>query len=383
MTPPEPLSLGGYSERGDRIMEEGGEALMARTLVLRTGSERVALVAFETLTIPESLVAEVRRRIPEDVRLMLVATHTHSAPDSQRLNNRMIFAVPGVATFNRRWLEWTSDNLAQSIRTALAADGEPVTELTVSQAQVSLNQGRRPSARPDQTLTTVSGPEGKRLLTVYPAHPTFFGSSRMQTHGDWPGAVMRRLGGLALTGAIGDVSPRAEGSTPVEKIDRFVDKVMLSGWAEEGNRMAPDPQVLGWAEERIDLGPPVPHPNFKDSYGVPEVIANLLVERFAPSEAYVTALNWGGFLIVGIPGEPSSALGRRILSASAELGFPHAVVVSHCNGWIGYVLERDDFLSGGYEATLSFYGETGADRVYEAARRSVERLAQLGNRQTR
>lgn len=383
VTPPELLTLGGYTERGDQIMQEGGEPLMARTMVLKSGSERVALVAFETLTIPESLVVEVRRRIPDDVRLMLVATHTHSAPDSQRLNARMSFAVPGIASFNRRWLEWTADLLARSVRTALDSEGEPLAEMRVSQTAVNLNNGRRRSALPDTTLTAVTGPGHRRLLTVYSAHPTFFDSSRMQTHGDWPGAVMRRLGGLALTGSIGDVSPRAAGDTPVEKIVYFVDKVQRAGWDEEAARLSPDPHLLEWSEEKIALGEPKLHPEFNERHGIPEILSNLLVQRFAPSEASVKTLNWGGLLIVGIPGEPTSALGRRILRAAAELGFPQAVVVSHCNGWIGYVLERGDFLAGGYEATLSFFGETGADRVYEAVRRSIERLSQSRNPQTR
>src|SRR5690349_4351275 len=80
ITPTEPLPLGGYTERGSKRFEPGGDPLHAYALVLRHDSTRIALVSAEMLTVPESLCREVRQRIPSDIHLFLTATHTHCAP---------------------------------------------------------------------------------------------------------------------------------------------------------------------------------------------------------------------------------------------------------------------------------------------------------------
>ena len=33
------------------------------------------------------------------------------------------------------------------------------------------------------------------------------------------------------------------------------------------------------------------------------------------------------------------------------------MLVAHANDWLGYLLEPDDFASGGYESCLSFHGD--------------------------
>ena len=101
ITPDVPLPLGGYTERGTKVSVPGGDHLYARTVLLESGKTKIALVSVETLTIPESLVREVKKRIPSDVSLFLSATHTHSAPDSQMLNDRMTFLIPGIASFKK------------------------------------------------------------------------------------------------------------------------------------------------------------------------------------------------------------------------------------------------------------------------------------------
>src|SRR5579859_4259398 len=113
ITPPEPLPLGGYTARHDRVMDPGGEKLFARCLLFTAEKgPRIAIVSAEMLTIPDSLYSEVRRRVDPGITLFLCATHTHSAPDSQMLNDHMTFHVPGVASYRHRWLAWYVDKIA-------------------------------------------------------------------------------------------------------------------------------------------------------------------------------------------------------------------------------------------------------------------------------
>ena len=101
------------------------------------------------LTIPESLAREVRKRIPKDIELFLCATHTHCAPDSQMLNDRMTFAIPGIATYRKRWLTWYADKIAGSVTKALAARSQRPVSLSSLVSHVDANRARRQDGKPD------------------------------------------------------------------------------------------------------------------------------------------------------------------------------------------------------------------------------------------
>jgi neutral ceramidase len=371
ITPPELLPLGGYTERHGRIMDPGGDPLHARVLVLQQATFRVAVVSVETLTIPESLLREVKARIPSDIHLLLCATHTHSAPDSQMLNDRMTLALPGVATYKRRWLAWYSDRIAGAVTAALAAKLRTVNALEAERWTSDVNRGRRKGANPDKTATLVeSGREP--LFFEYAAHGTFYDADQNQTRGDWPGRVVP-MAPMVLIGPIGDVSPKAPGLDHAPagiKIDAFWShirddrsrSVTRVVW-KPGNRVA-------WVNQPIPLAPPRPHPSFE-----PHALGQLAVTRFAPPSASISVLRLGSLAIVGVPGEPTSILGRRIAKAGRALGFSNVLVLSHCNGWMGYILDPHDYDAGGYEATLSFYGREEGDRVVHAAALALRRAA--------
>lgn len=369
LTPPEALPLGGYTERrGATALHPGGDRLGARTLILGWGGRRVAIVSVEMLTVPESLVAEVRRRLPADVPLLLVATHTHCAPDSQMLNDRMTMAIPGIASFRRRWLEWYGERIADGVGLALASTPARYAALEVREFRLPMNGPRRPGAMPDTLAGALSTP-GRWLLFTYAAHPTVYPASERRPRGDWIGAVARALNAPALPGAIGDASPRSEGS-PEEACDAYVRAVRTGLAVTRPVSVRPDP--LRVERVGIDLGEPVPHPELARAYGP---LAADVCRRFAPVQAEVFALRLGKVAILGIPGEPTAALGRTLRLYGLGLGFSSVWVLSHAGGWIGYVLEAEDYERGGYEATLSFYGRGLGERVLTAGRRALARLA--------
>ncbi|MCW5936649.1 MAG: hypothetical protein KIT11_05010 [Fimbriimonadaceae bacterium] len=366
VVPPEPLPLGGYTERKGALFQPGPERLSARCVLLEQGSLRVAIVSLETLTIPEGLRDAVSRQVP-DVRLFLTATHTHCAPDSQMLNPRMTMAVPGIATYRERWLEWYADRVAQCIREAECAQPRAVDTAEVRSARVALNRPRRDHARPSPLATQLTL-MGARI-SHYAAHATLLGPEQLRLSGDWPGALADRSAGLVLVGAIGDVSPKVEGEDRPRTFARVFEEAVLAATPVKSK------MGLGWSAAPIKLDPPKPHPEFAKEYGIPDAMAELLVQRFAPPAASVSLVAVGDTLLIGVPGEPSSALGRRLESVGKSRGFARTLVVSHANGWIGYVLEPSDYDRGGYEAHLSFNGRETSERVVVAVRSAASRLS--------
>lgn len=386
LTPPELLPLGGYTERGAKIAEPGGDVLHARTLILRNGKTSIAVVSAEMLTIPESLRREVAARLPKDLNLFLVATHTHCAPDSQMLNDRMTLPIPGIATFKRKWLTWYADRIATGVKEALAEAEVEVTGLHLLQFHAALNRPRRALAVPDTLATMVVGDTkgGENALWFhYAAHPVFYDSDEMHTREDWPGLVAQKFATMVIPGAIGDVSPVAPGETPWKKIENFTAQmgtemdryvVRAKGRADDPWGERPMLPVM-WVEQPIALDAKKPHPIFATRYKVPDALAVMAVTQFAPPAASVRAFRLGKLAVVGIPGEPMSELGRRIREAGMRMGFDSVLVCSHVDGWMGYILGPADYDRGGYEATLSFYGREEGDKVVAAGVEALRRLA--------
>ena len=106
----------------------------------------------------------------------------------------------------------------------------------------------------------------------------------------------------------------------------------------------------------------------------------MLVDRFAPQVATVSAFRLGKTAIVGTPCEPTSEIGRSIALIGRKLGFDWTLVVPHVNGWAGYVLRPDDYRRRGYEAQLSFYGEQMGERLVEACTVALHKLAKPDGR---
>jgi hypothetical protein len=372
ITPDELLPLGGYTARHDKDMAPGGEHLYARCIVFSYGNWKEALVSAEMLTIPDSLAEEVKKRLPADVSLFLCATHTHSAPDSQLLNSNMTFKIPGVASFRHRWLTWYADKISSAVTAALTGARRPYTKLEVGEFNADLNRGRRPGADPEHLGTVLKG-----LFLSYPAHPVIYGPDHNQTSGDWPGRISaekEKSAGvfLVLAGAIGDVSPKAEGATDEARVTSFCAALMSEKphFYKEWKLGKP----ISSLEEPIVMESPVPSPAFIQDYKVPPALAQSMVARFAPNHASISVVRLGDFVVVGVPGEPTSHLGRRIRAAGLKMGYRSVLVVSHVNGWIGYILDPVDYSHGGYEASLSFNGPMEGEHVVEASIKAMKAL---------
>ncbi len=372
LTPPEPLPLGGYTERGTHTFVPGPARLYARAVALRTEGRSVVLVSLEILTIPEGLRDAVRQRVGEQAEVVLIATHTHCAPDSQMLNPRMTFPIPGIATFRSRWLEWYADRIAQVVR---AARRQPLSlsQLSFARESQPFQRSRRPGVTESESLALFAG--SQPWLVAVPAHATVLPASHRTLNGDWPGAVAQNTGALVVPGAIGDASPATR---PGESVYAFARRI--SGWAAAAPR-----QPLATSNAKLMVAPvtlpaAVPHPEFVSSNGVTPELAQLVMTRFAPPAAELTLVQLGDLLLIGVPGEPTGAFARQLRAAAWRQGFRNAYVLSHVNGWAGYLLTSEEYQQGGYEATLSFYGADVLSEFEDAVSAGCERLRSMAVR---
>lgn len=365
ITPPEPLPLGGYTERGDRTMEGVKDPLTARALFLRQGGREVVLISAELLTIPGSLSREVEKRLfPEgEGHVFLAATHTHSAPDSQMLNERMTFKIPGIASYQPRWLEWYAGRIAEVAK--VRGPYQEVEEIRILQTKALLNHPRGVSPQVDSRLTRIRfvlKKGGFIDLLHYPAHPTVYGPTMMKTSGDFPGEWLKKGGDrMFFNGAMGDVGPAPPGNLTGEAGVQAMARALEEALREAENRhpsteMRFFPSPLIFRRLPLSLPSPVPHPEFVQRFGAPPVLARQLVRAFAPPEASLSWVQVGPVAFLGVPGEPTAEVGQELETALRHRGVLFPLTVSFVNDWIGYIVTPSHYFAGGYEASLSFYG---------------------------
>lgn len=372
LAPPEPLPLGGYSHRNGAKFVSGGQTLRARSLLLSGSGKKIAIVSLEMLTVPESLVREVTAQIPKDVNLFLCATHTHCAPDSQMLNERMNFDVPGIARYKPKWLQWYAEKIANAVNDSLSAPRQSFSEATIEGGSSDNNRGRRKLAKPSKVVCRLSV-EGQELLVSFSAHGTLHDENVLQLNGDWPGEVLARIKGVVLPGAIGDVSPKADGANADEQSSNLA-SALLNKLLPNGYSLTMSNPKLGFLTVPVSLPKPIAHPEFAKSYRVSNGVAQMAVQAFAPRAANISLARIGSLAIVGIPGEPTSELGERIRRFGNQLGFTETLVCSHVNGWTGYNLAPVDYDRGGYEGTLSFFGRDFGDTLVRSACKGLQIL---------
>ena len=70
--------------------------------------------------------------------------------------------------------------------------------------------------------------------------------------------------------------------------------------------------------------------------------------------------------------EISAGIGKRI---KGEFGEGGTMVVGLANGSVGYVLDEEDYRSGGYEACMSFYGPKFGEFIIDQAGMTVDGLS--------
>ncbi len=111
-------------------------------------------------------------------------------------------------------------------------------------------------------------------------------------------------------------------------------------------------------------------------YGLSEKLFQEMLPRMVPSQTDSIALRLGELLIVGIPGEMAASLGLKIKAEAGRItGAKHPVIGGLADVWTSYILPAEEYRRGGYESSVSFYGENLGDTIVEGAVAGVRDMA--------
>jgi hypothetical protein len=94
----------------------------------------------------------------------------------------------------------------------------------------------------------------------------------------------------------------------------------------------------------------------------------ILLEQLVPAESMTQSIRVGDLVLVGIPGELASGLGKEVKkSVQAATGAADVTIAGLANEWISYMLSEEEYEKGGYEASVSFYGPKLGPTIMAAA----------------
>jgi hypothetical protein len=400
ITPPLEMgaTLGGYGERMSKPALGVHDRVMAKALVIIQGKDRFALVTLDALGLPGAVKAAVVEKLAPSGwkadQILFLSSHSHASIEINAVNPNNKFPIPQIGLFQKDLFDFLVGRLAEVIEKA-AKDPVPVAIGTASTNLEGWTHNRRKdntAIDPVLTVTRIDKASGEPLavLVNWASHPTFLGPEDMLFSGEWPGHLQRTLealigGGVTAmysNGAEGDQAPSARqdsGDSGWEKAERYglalgieAHKVWEKVTPKPGGRFA-------YHLEPIELPKRTWHPDFMATggkeYGLREEIMEGLLNDLSPAATTSGSLRLGDLVIVGVPGEMASGLGKDLKDKThAATGAPQVVIGGLANEWISYILSPEEYTKGGYEASVSFYGAQLGPVISEGAVRGVASL---------
>jgi neutral ceramidase len=402
LTPPLEMgaSLGGYGERMSRPATGIHDRIWAKAVVLVDGERKYVVITADVLGFPPPIKPELVERLADDgwtaEQILLLPSHSHTSIEMNAIHPGNTFDLAPLGIYMPELYELTLDRLEQVVREA-AKNPEPVTIGTGRIEIDGWNRNRRHAGgyvEHDLTLTRIDRADGRPLVVLvnWTAHPTFMSGEDMEFSGGWPGQMQRTLEALIgagvtvmyYNGAEGDQSPlgRADsGPSHWERAERYGRELAIVCHGLFGDTTTTRDVAFDHALHTFKTPQRTWHPDFMRTggaeYGLTEELLIELLPRLMPAESTIPVLRLGELVVVGAPGEMAASLGREIKSFTAETtGARYPVIGGLANEWISYILSADQYTQGGYEASVSFYGETLGPTVVSASKAAVE---QLGN----
>lgn len=412
ITPPVGAGLDGYSARqGNSIGVH--DPLLAQLLLLRSGTQAIALVSLDLLGVGLDFTGRVRAGIERAIGVpgrcvMLACAHTHSGAAGFLPPSPGIHTQPDeeLQDMTARKLVGAAIWAQQTLRPARLGPGRGRIEGLGS----NRNDPEKGLADHEVLVLRVDDLAGEPLCVImnYGCHPTVLGYQNLLFSADYPGAaratvrcIYPKAVCMYTNGASGDVSTRFtrrdQSFTEVERMGRMLggevlkvlqsivthDTPALDGEVAEVQlkfRPFPPPEaaqaeVLRLKAELERLkATGATHGDVRRAHTrVEGAEGQALMSRELAGQtqrmSQVQLLRIGDLALLGLPGEPFS---RTVLEIKQRSSRPWSAVVSYANEDAGYFPDALSIADGTYEALISPYG---ADVAEELRRTALQLLA--------
>lgn len=365
--------LAGYGARRGAPSTGPGESLWARALYLRAAAAEVVFVTADILLVHATVAAEVMDACAasgiDRESIYFTATHTHCGPGGWGPN---LIEESVCGSFDPAIVSRLADDLGRAILAAKAEAGPAEWAWLETTAPEYLRNRTVPGGTIDPALEAIAVRRADRgsasigLFAFFGAHATCLGPDRMTFHGDYPGVFVRELESKGIDfAAFGAAS--AGSQSPAGKGEN--EERAQSIGAGLAGRLLPQLDAADW-KRTVTLGTArksVPLPDFQlrltDNLRIAEWITDGLHSATAP----IHFVRLDHHRLAGLPVEYSSLLSAPLREEAGRHGI--ALTPTVFNGdYAGYVLPREIYDSGAYEARMNFLGPGGGAYFTELIR---------------
>jgi hypothetical protein len=359
ITPSTLLPISGGMGTPDQATSKEGE-LTVRALALRAGEESIVIVNVDSLGVPSVLGDRARALVPRlaPERIIIGATHTHSAPDA--------YAFPDGNGGHEGSLEYMQYLTVQ----IAAAANEALDRLQPAEMRVATGEAKGKIAynyyAPDlydrrDNVLQVRGLDGKPIATLvnYAIHPEIYGARRGIMSPDLCGVLYDQIeqsaGGIAL------FMNSAQGGmvTADQRNLDVMPKDAMRGYSVENPDARSESERIGklLASESLRIIDPAPWQkspvlrNYSREVRIPVDSPNMwAVVTLSPLNyphradhtisVHVNLVNLGNAQILTIPGEALPNIGFYL---KRKMGGEYNFLFGLTNDAFGYILTKVDF----------------------------------------
>jgi len=430
-TPPVGTPIGG-NFRADYASRGIIEPLLANAMVVRDENSAVAMVSADLLTVPESMMEEIRQRVSQrcplpSENILIAATHTHSGPATLELTDGNLASEEILQSITQSIADAVA-NAYRAMEPAIIRLSRFTEESLVFNRRLRMKDGSVRMNWEKLNPSDIDGPLGptdpegfmvsvsnngrlRGLLINYALHPAVLAGENWNLGPDWPGflreALARYVGGdipiLYFNGTQGNINHvdawdplQGRGLKEAQRIGYVLATAAVSssfnmqridgpvGVSSEDllvNRRRISTQAVAEAEKRLAALGTLTVQGQED--GMPAWFFDKeLVEHAKrqnePVSLEVQTIRIGDIGLVGFPGEFFVEYGLELKRHSpAEFTIPLGLA----NGEVGYVPTPEAVEQGGYEGMTWRYNQLEADageKVVHSAIRQMERLFERG-----
>jgi arylsulfatase A-like enzyme len=434
------LVSGGFLSRSADTVKT---PLKARSLVLDDGRETLAIVIVDTCMIPRHMIDEAKRLTAQRTgiraeRMLIAATHTHSAPSCAGglgtdadpsywpfLRGKLVDAVAAARDrLEPARVGWAVGNAAEFtalrrwVRRPDRVGKDPFGKTTVRANMHAARNwddvtGETGPEDPDLSLISIQAKDGRPMAVLANFSMHYFSDKPISA--DYFGLFAKGLKarvapntdesrspfvGMLCHGCSGDTWRRDYAKPPGERgekhtIQSYTDALIEIAHAAYGTiayrgdadlamaetKLAlkcrvPDRERLAWAREIVDAMGDRPPKDRVEVYAREQI---LLHER-QTDEIIVQALRIGNIAIATTPTETYALTGLKLKLQSP---LPNTMVLDLANGSHGYIPPPEQYVLGGYNtwparsAGLEIQAEP---KVIEAAMKLLEQVSQKPRR---
>jgi hypothetical protein len=342
--------------------------LRATALALQSGPETLVIVSVDFLGFPAALGDKIRAMVPSvpKDRILIGATHTHSAPDCYGFPNGR-----GGIEADFVYLDWVCTQAAAAIQSALDTLQPARLKIATGEANGKIAYNYYAEALFDPRCSVMQAIDGKgrpiATLVNYAIHPEVLGPRSGFVSPDVIGPLYQRvkeLGGgtcIFMNGALGGMitadnrtenGPETQSWAECQRIGHLL--------AEESLRIVSDATIedspqLKVVSDRIAF--PVDSPDLQAIMKISPL--DFQVNAKGHIVTTINAAKIGSATILTIPGEALPNLGAYL---KRKINGDHDFLFGLTNDAFGYILAREDwgaFDRYGYVSSTSLGEETG------------------------